>query len=103
MTHTTPPRRTAIATGAVHGTGTGTGAATAKRLADDGSAVGVTDPDEADCADTVEAVTGADGAAPAAAADDIAHPASFLETPGAGRGPSEARSSMSWAARWTEA
>ncbi|MFE5729812.1 SDR family oxidoreductase [Streptomyces sp. NPDC056528] len=65
MTPTTHVRRTAVVTSAARGTG----AAVTRRLADDGSAVGVIDPDEADCAGTVEAVTSAGGAAPAVAAD----------------------------------
>ncbi|WFB05933.1 SDR family oxidoreductase [Streptomyces sp. LX-29] len=65
MTHTTPSRRTAIVTGAARGIG----AAVALRLARDGLAVGVLDLDEADCASTVAAITGAGGSALAVAAD----------------------------------
>ncbi|MEW2049318.1 SDR family oxidoreductase [Streptomyces sp. NPDC005476] len=50
MTHTTPQRQTAIVTGAAHGTG----AAVARRTAQDGLAGGVIDLDEADCVGFVE-------------------------------------------------
>ncbi|MET7855958.1 SDR family NAD(P)-dependent oxidoreductase [Streptomyces sp. NPDC005318] len=65
MTYTTHVPRTAIVTGAARGIG----AAVARQLADDGLAVGVVDLDEADCADTVEAIRGDGGAALAVAAD----------------------------------
>ncbi|MGV9325081.1 SDR family NAD(P)-dependent oxidoreductase [Streptosporangium sandarakinum] len=57
MTHTPHVRRTAVVTGAARGIG----AAVAGRLAGDGLAVGVIDPDEVGRADTVEAVTRAGG------------------------------------------
>ncbi|WP_066944270.1 SDR family NAD(P)-dependent oxidoreductase [Streptomyces lushanensis] len=65
MTQTTEVRRTAIVTGAARGIG----AAVAERLGQDGLAVGVVDLDEADCAATVEAITGNGGSAMAVAAD----------------------------------
>lgn len=65
MTHTALVQRTAIVTGAARGIG----AAVARRLASDGLSVGVLDLDEADCADTVEAITSVGGAALPVAAD----------------------------------
>ncbi|MGA5192856.1 SDR family oxidoreductase [Streptomyces exfoliatus] len=65
MTHTIHVQRTAVVTGATRGFG----ATAARRLAGDGLAVGVIDPDEADCADTVEAITSVGGAALSVAAD----------------------------------
>jgi len=57
--------RVAIVTGAARGIG----AATARRLAGDGMAVAVLDLDAANCADTVDAITGAGGRALAVGAD----------------------------------
>ncbi|MEU1986168.1 3-oxoacyl-ACP reductase FabG [Nocardia sp. NPDC019395] len=53
----------------VSGAARGIGAAIAKRLASDGMKVGVLDLDEAACADTVSAITGAGGQAIALGAD----------------------------------
>ncbi|WP_216900875.1 SDR family oxidoreductase [Nocardia alni] len=53
----------------VSGAARGIGAAIAKRLASDGLAVGVLDLDEANCADTVKAITDAGGRAVALGAD----------------------------------
>ncbi|MFD4604574.1 SDR family oxidoreductase [Streptomyces sp. NPDC058464] len=64
MTH-----NSCAAHGGCHRAARGIGAAAARRPADDGLAVGVIDPDETDCGDTVEAITGVGGAAPAIAAD----------------------------------
>ncbi|MEU9011388.1 SDR family NAD(P)-dependent oxidoreductase [Streptomyces sp. NPDC048479] len=65
MTPTTHGQRTAIVTGAARGIG----AAVAIRLAREGLAVGVIDLDEADCAGTIDTITGAGGSATAVAAD----------------------------------
>jgi 3-oxoacyl-[acyl-carrier protein] reductase len=64
-TSTSSSTRVAIVTGAARGIG----AATARRLADDGLTVAVLDLDEASCATTVEAITAAGGRALAVAAD----------------------------------
>ena len=61
----TDSSRVAIVTGAARGIG----AATAKRLAGDGMAVGVLDLDAAACADTVEEIISAGGRAVAVGAD----------------------------------
>ena len=61
----TDSSRVAIVTGAARGIG----AATAKRLATDGMAVGVLDLDAAACAGTVDAITAAGGRAVAVGAD----------------------------------
>jgi 3-oxoacyl-[acyl-carrier protein] reductase len=61
----TDSSRVAIVTGAARGIG----AATAKRLASDGMAVGVLDLDAAACAPTVDAITAAGGSAVAVGAD----------------------------------
>ena len=61
----TDSSRVAIVTGAARGIG----AATAKRLATDGMAVGVLDLDAAACADTVDAIISAGGRAVAVGAD----------------------------------
>ena len=61
----TDASRVAIVTGAARGIG----AATAKRLATDGMAVGVLDLDAAACAGTIDAITAAGGRAVAVGAD----------------------------------
>jgi 3-oxoacyl-[acyl-carrier protein] reductase len=61
----TDSSRVAIVTGAARGIG----AATAKRLATDGIAVGVLDLDSGNCAGTVDAITSAGGRAVAVGAD----------------------------------
>jgi 3-oxoacyl-[acyl-carrier protein] reductase len=58
-------QRVAVVTGAARGIGAGT----AKRLASDGFAVAVLDLKEGDCAETVNAITGAGGSALAVGAD----------------------------------
>ena len=58
-------QRVAIVTGAARGIG----GATARRLAGDGMAVAVLDLDAANCAETVDAITGAGGRAMAVGAD----------------------------------
>ena len=60
----TDSSRVAIVTGAARGIG----AATAKRLASDGMAVGVLDLDAGACAPTVDAITAAGGRAVAVGA-----------------------------------
>ncbi|WP_433419821.1 SDR family NAD(P)-dependent oxidoreductase [Microtetraspora malaysiensis] len=67
MTHTVraATKKTAIVTGAARGIG----AAVARRLARDGVAVAVIDLNEADCADTVEAIAREGGTALAIGAD----------------------------------
>ncbi|MFF3664034.1 SDR family NAD(P)-dependent oxidoreductase [Microtetraspora malaysiensis] len=67
MTHTVraATKKTAIVTGAARGIG----AAVARRLARDGLAVAVIDLNEADCADTVEAIAREGGTALAIGAD----------------------------------
>ncbi|MGI5485756.1 SDR family NAD(P)-dependent oxidoreductase [Microtetraspora malaysiensis] len=67
MTHTVraSTKKTAIVTGAARGIG----AAVARRLARDGLAVAVIDLNEADCADTVEAIAREGGTALAIGAD----------------------------------
>lgn len=65
MTERASQPTVAIVTGAARGIG----AAIARRLAQDGLAVGVIDLDEADCADTVGAIAAEGGSAMAVAAD----------------------------------
>lgn len=66
MTHAAHTQRVAIVTGAARGIG----AAIARQLAQDGLAVAVVDLNEADCADTVKAIT-SDGGTAAAFATDV--------------------------------